>query len=50
MVAESVSKILGVMDIVDDKAKIIAEKVSGWDIKPGFEKCCPLGAITVEKT
>jgi oligosaccharide amylase len=39
----------GVMDIVDDKAKIIAGKVSGWDIKPEFEKCCPLGAIAVKK-
>ena len=39
----------GVMDVVEDKAKIIAEKVSGWDIKPEFEKCCPLGAITVKK-
>lgn len=39
----------GVMDVVDDKAKIIAEKVSGWNIKPDFEKCCPLGAITVKK-
>jgi len=39
----------GVMDVVEDKAKIIAEKVSGWDIKPGFEKCCPLGAIIIKK-
>lgn len=38
----------GVMDVIEDKAKIISEKVSGWDIKPGFEKCCPVGAITVK--
>jgi ferredoxin len=39
----------GVMDVVEDKAKIIAEKAIDWDIEPGFEKCCPLGAITVKK-
>jgi GH15 family glucan-1,4-alpha-glucosidase/ferredoxin len=40
----------GVMDVVGDKAKIIAEKTADWDVAPGFEKCCPLGAIAVEKT
>lgn len=40
----------GVMDVVHDKAKIVAEKAAGWEIKPGFEKCCPLGAITVQRT
>jgi ferredoxin len=44
-----VEKSHGVMDVVEDKAKIIAEKATDWDIKPGFEKCCPVGAITVEK-
>lgn len=44
-----VEKSHGVMDVVEDKAKIIAEKAADWDIPPGFEKCCPLGAITVEK-
>ena len=39
----------GVIDVVEDKAKIIAEKVNDWDVKSGFEKCCPLGAITVKK-
>lgn len=39
----------GAMDIIDDKAKIIAEKATTWDVKPDFEKCCPLGAITVKK-
>ena len=39
----------GVMDVIEDKAKIIAKKATDWDINPGFEKCCPLGAITVEK-
>lgn len=39
----------GVMDIIDDKAKIIAEKAMTWDVKPDFEKCCPLGAITIKK-
>ncbi|MEK7291017.1 MAG: glycoside hydrolase family 15 protein, partial [Planctomycetota bacterium] len=39
----------GAMDVVEDKAKIIAERAVNWDIKSGFEKCCPLGAITVEK-
>ncbi|MDR4505038.1 MAG: glycoside hydrolase family 15 protein [Candidatus Scalindua sp.] len=39
----------GAMEVVADKAKIIAEKTSEWDVQPGFEKCCPLGAITVEK-
>jgi len=38
----------GVMDVIEDKAKIIAEKASTWHIKPEFEKCCPLGAITVK--
>ena len=38
----------GAIDVVDDKAKIIAEKASTWHIKPEFEKCCPLGAITVK--
>lgn len=44
-----IEKSNGVMDVVEDKAKIIAEKATDWDIKPGFEKCCPVGAITVEK-
>lgn len=39
----------GAMDIIDDKAKVIAEKATTWDVKPDFEKCCPLGAITVKK-
>jgi glucoamylase len=39
----------GVMDIIDDKAKIIAEEATTWDIQSEFEKCCPLGAISVEK-
>ncbi len=39
----------GVMDVVDDKAKIVAGKVSGWDIQPGFENYCPLGAIKMER-
>ncbi|NUO07232.1 MAG: glycoside hydrolase family 15 protein [Candidatus Brocadia sp.] len=38
----------GVIDVIDDKAKIIAERAAGWDVEPGFEKCCPLGAIKVE--
>ncbi|HLG38466.1 MAG TPA: glycoside hydrolase family 15 protein, partial [Chitinophagaceae bacterium] len=38
----------GVIDVVEDKAKIIAEKVNDWDVKSGFEKCCPLGAITIK--
>lgn len=38
----------GIIDVVEDKAKIIAEKAAAWDVEPGFEKCCPLGAITVE--
>ena len=42
MVVESVSKILGVMDVVEDKAKIIAEKVSGWDIKTRIRKVLPV--------
>ncbi|MDR4507080.1 MAG: glycoside hydrolase family 15 protein [Candidatus Brocadiaceae bacterium] len=39
----------GVIAVVADKAKIIAEKAPAWDVTPGFEKCCPLGAITIEK-
>jgi ferredoxin len=37
----------GSMVVIMDKAKIIAEKASTWNILPGFEKCCPLGAIVV---
>ncbi|OOP57500.1 MAG: glycoside hydrolase family 15 [Candidatus Brocadia carolinensis] len=40
----------GVIDVVDDKAKVIADKADTWDVKPGFEKCCPLGAIAVKTT
>ncbi|MBW7898758.1 Glucoamylase precursor [Candidatus Brocadiaceae bacterium B188] len=40
----------GVMDLVEDKAKIIAGKATSWNIPPGFEKCCPMDAITVENT
>lgn len=36
------------MDLVEDKAKIIAGKATSWNIPPGFEKCCPMDAITVE--
>ncbi len=39
----------GAMAVVDDKAKFIAEKAVDWDVKPDFEKCCPLGAISVER-
>ncbi len=39
----------GVIDVIDDKAKIIAEKAPSWNVGPGFEKCCPLGAISIEK-
>lgn len=39
----------GVIDVIDDKAKIIAGKAVAWDVGPDFEKCCPLGAISVKK-
>ena len=37
----------GSMEVVLDKAKIVDEKASAWNIRPGIEKCCPLGAIAV---
>lgn len=39
----------GIIDIIDDKAKFIAGKIPSPDIVPDFEKCCPLGAISVKK-
>ncbi len=39
----------GAMDVVHDKAKIIAGKTADWAVEAGFEKCCPLGAITVQR-
>lgn len=39
----------GVQIQIDNGGAIIAEKATIWDIQSEFEKCCPSGALSVEK-
>ncbi|MBM4055758.1 MAG: glycoside hydrolase family 15 protein [Planctomycetes bacterium] len=35
--------------LIHDKAKLVPERASTWDVEEGFGQCCPLGAISITK-